>query len=218
MNKIIEKKSLADEVADRLHKQIISKEYKVGDKLPTEPQLMKTYGVGRSTIREAIKIISNLGFLNVQQGVGTFVKSKTANEPISQRLKRADIHELDEVRQILEMKIAEKAASKRTKDDIAKINKCLLEREMAGKNGLLEECIEADINFHIAIAEASHNTILSDLYKMVAIHLKEGFTHIYRDTSCFVKSQPSHEQLLRYIVAQDKKKAFNTALKITIQD
>lgn len=215
---IIQKKSLASEVAERLQKQITTGAFKVGDKLPTEPQLMKTYGVGRSTIREAIKIISNLGFMDVQQGVGTFVKSKTGHEPISQRMKRADIHELDEVRKILELKIAEKAAMMRNRQDISKINKFLSERGRTSKEGLLAACIEADVNFHISIAEASHNTILADLYKIAATHLTKGFKNLYTDTVPFAKSQAFHEQLAQAIIAKDYKKAHAIALKIIEQD
>lgn len=214
MSDLIPKKSLADAVAERLQKQITAGTYKIGDKLPTEPQLMTTYGVGRSTIREAIKITSNLGFLSVQQGIGTFVKSRTGNEPISHRLERANIQELDEVRQILEIKIAEIAALNRTKDDIARINKFLARRDKASKLGLLEECIDADIEFHVAVAEASHNSILSELYQLVARHLEQGFTSQYHDTSNFLRSHSLHDQLAKHIAAKDPKKAYATALKI----
>ena len=70
MNTIIQKKSLADEVAAKLQEQISLGHYKANDKLPIEPELMKNFGVGRSTIREAIKILANSGLLRVQQGVG----------------------------------------------------------------------------------------------------------------------------------------------------
>jgi len=218
VNTVIQKKSLADEVAERLRKQIISGRYEVGGKLPTEPQLMKKYDVGRSSVREAIKILSNLGFLNVQQGVGTFVISQTANEPISQRLKRADMREIDEVRRILEIKIAEKAALTRNEEDIAKIEKYLSERARTAREGLLEDCIEADVNFHISIAEATHNEILADLYRSVATHISKGFKHIYDDTDSFVKTQKLHEQLGKYIIAQDAPKALNMVLNILNHD
>ena len=111
MNTVIQKRSLADEVAAGLQQQISAGVYKVGDKLPTEPNLMKAFGVGRSSIREAIKILVNSGLLSVQQGVGTFVENQIADrEPLGTRLKRADYGELDEVRKLLEIKIAQKAA------------------------------------------------------------------------------------------------------------
>lgn len=215
MKTIIQRKSLADEVASKLQKQILGGHYKLHEKLPIESELMKTFGVGRSTIREAIKLLANSGLLRVQQGIGTFVENTSIHtEPIEQRFKRADYRELDEVRQLLEMKIAEKAAINRTKRDIDQIRLYLAARKRAAESGLLEDCIDADVNFHISIAEASQNEILTDLYKTVSIHLKNWFQNIYVDTSVFLHTQQFHEQLLRDIIANNPKKAWNTAAKI----
>lgn len=208
---VIRKKSLAEELVGRLQKQITEGKFAVGEKLPNESELMSIFGVGRSTVREAVKILVNRGFLKVQQGAGTFVASLTAsNEPMEQRLRRADIHELDEVRKILEAAIVGKAAERRTEQDLAKIEKYLSERGNAARAGLLEKCIEADVNFHTAIAEATHNEILCELYRLAAVHLQKGFKHLYDDTACLLASQPSHEQLFRHIIARDIQNAWNT--------
>jgi DNA-binding FadR family transcriptional regulator len=215
MEGFIHKKSLADEVASRLRERISLGHYKVNEKLPIESELMKSFGVGRSTIREAIKTLANSGLLRVQQGLGTFVEQATGSrEPMDQRLKRADIRDLDEVRQLLEMKIAEKAAVNRSESDIDAIAGHLADRKKAAGAGLLEECVNADIRFHVAIAEASKNEILADLYKSVSIHLKKWFMHLYPDTHIFEQTYHSHEQLLKSIVAGDPKKAWSSAARI----
>ncbi|KQO20559.1 GntR family transcriptional regulator [Flavobacterium sp. Leaf82] len=212
---LINKKSLAEEVASKLQEQISLGHYKINEKLPIEAELMKSFGVGRSSIREAMKLLSNLGLLRIQQGVGTFVQEvRTTREPMDQRLMRASVQDLDEVRQLLELKIAEKAATNRTEDDIVAMKKHLQNRMVAAERGLLEECVEADIQFHIAIAEASKNEILADLYKSASIHLKKGFLHLYPDTKIFQDTYAIHEQLLKSIIAQDSKKAWNTVAKI----
>ena len=95
INTTIQKKSLTEEVSSLIREQINDGKLTKGEKLPTEPELMKLFGVGRSTVREAIKMLVNMGYLSVQQGRGTFVESVTeTNEPFHQRLKRADIQEL----------------------------------------------------------------------------------------------------------------------------
>jgi DNA-binding FadR family transcriptional regulator len=211
----ISKKSLADEVASRLQQQISLGVYKPNEKLPVEPELMKIFGVGRSTIREAVKNLTNSGLLRVQQGVGTFVEEITdSREPLGQRLKRANFDDLDEVRQLLEMKIAEKAARNRLETDLADMKRCLTARKNAAKEGSVAECIDADIQFHTAIAEACKNPILVDIYKAASVHLKKWFLHLYKDTSVFVQSQRLHEQLFESIVAADAKKAWHYAAKI----
>ena len=215
MNTLIQRKSLADEVASQLEALITKDKFKVGDKLPTEPELMKTFGVGRSSIREAIKILTNRGLLSVQQGVGTFVENQVPiGEPLGQRLKRADIRDLDEVRKLLEVKIAEKAAENYTGADIERMNIFLQERKIAGAAGDLASCVKADIGFHIAIAEASKNEILLDLYKAAATHMATWFLKINEDTRSFTETQDLHEQLLQHIVRREAKEAWNTAIAI----
>ncbi len=215
MKVYINKKSLAEEVASKLQEQISLGHYKVNEKLPIEPELMKSFGVGRSSIREGIKLLSNSGLLRVQQGVGTFVEQVTGSrEPMDQRLKRANMQDLDEVRRLLEMKIAEKAAVNRTQKDIDTIKIHLENRRVTANNGLLEACIEADIQFHVAIAEAAKNEILADLYRTASVHLKNWFLEIHADTKVFVDTYHLHEQLLKSIIAGDAKKAWATAAKI----
>jgi DNA-binding FadR family transcriptional regulator len=212
---LITKRSLAEEIADKLKEQITAGYYKISEKLPTEPELMKSFGVGRSTIREATKSLVQTGLLRIQQGAGTFVEQTTiTTEPLDYRLKRADFQELDEVRQLIEMKIAEKAATTRSEKDIIAIRKHLADRKQAGLDNLIEACIEADIQFHTAIAEAAKSEILFDLYKSIAIHLKKWFLQIYPDTQIFIDTQQLHEQLLNSIIACDSRQAWNTAAKI----
>jgi DNA-binding FadR family transcriptional regulator len=78
----------------------------------------------------------------------------------------------------------------------------------------LKECIDADIRFHTAIAVASKNEILADLYKTFSIQLRNVFLTIHKDTTDFKITQNLHEQLLKSIEAKDAKKAWNTAAKI----
>ena len=203
----VEKKTLADEVSEQIQKRIALGEMSVGSKLPTEKELSDMYGVGRSTIREAVSVLSNIGLLRVMQGKGTFVVSQYAtNEPIAQRLKRAQSCDLDEIRQILEMKIAEKAARKRTKADIA--NK---EIAKANKTGDLEKSIDADIKFHTAIAQASHNEILLEFYELASAHLRKWYAQIYKSSKIFESAYGLHENLVRQIADGNERGAWKVA-------
>ena len=78
VNETIRKKSLAEEVAELIKRQIDEGKLKENEKLPVESELAKLFGVGRSSIREAVRILSSMGLLNVQQGRGTFVAKKVA--------------------------------------------------------------------------------------------------------------------------------------------
>jgi DNA-binding FadR family transcriptional regulator len=124
------------------------------------------------------------------------------------------VKDLDEVRQLLEVKIAEKAALNRTDDDIIAMKQHLADRKKTADEGFLEDCVEADIQFHIAIAQASKNEILADLYRSASIHLKKEFLSLYQDTTIFQQTYAIHEQLLKSIIAKDPKKALKTVSKI----
>jgi DNA-binding FadR family transcriptional regulator len=216
MTTLIKRNSLADEVAQRLQDQISRGTYKVAEKLPTEPALMQEFGVGRSTIREAVRILSNGGVLRVQQGLGTFVAENTGiEEPLPQRLNRAPFEDLNEVRQLLELKIAQKAALNRSDTDIVKMDECLKRRKETAMGDDIAACIQADIDFHTSIAEASGNSILSDLYKTVATHLKKRFSEIFTNTDTFKSTQQLHKNLLNSIIAKDGQKAWQCVQRIT---
>ena len=208
---IIQKKSLADMIAETLKQQITEGTYRAGDKLPTEPELMKTFGVGRSSVREAVKLLVNMGVVRVQQGSGTFVAVPSNNDDVNIKMSTADRKELDEVRKILDIAIVEKAVARRTEKDIERMRASLEKRKVNAEKDLLEECIEADLNFHIAIADAAHNRILADIYRSAATHLLSEFNRIYDGTDCFINSQTSHEKLLKHIIAGDLKNARKTA-------
>jgi DNA-binding FadR family transcriptional regulator len=208
--------NLSAEVASRLQTQIEEAKYAVGEKLPSEPALMQEFGVGRSSVREAIRLLVNSRLVRVQQGLGTFVLTRhLSTEPLAQRLLREKAQNLTEVRQLLETKIVEKAAQCRTDQDIVTMRKLLDERNMAVRSQLPQEAIEADIRFHASVADAGKNPILTELYKTFLEHqLKQAFTETFRDTSSLENTIPLHEALLHSIVAQDPKQAVVHTKKI----
>ena len=155
-----------------------------------------------------------MGVVQVRQGSGTFVAEASDAKGGNINMNIADRTELDEVRKILDIAIVEKAVARRTEKDIERMQSSLEARKVNAKNGLLKECIEADLNFHIAIADATHNRILADIYRSASLHLLSEFNRIYDGTDCFINSQSSHEKLSRYIIAGDLKNARKMATQI----
>lgn len=214
----IQRKTLAQEVADRLIEGISNDEYAIGEKLPIESELMKIYGVGRSSIREAIKFLSIQGILNVQQGVGTFVVSKYAHESLESQMNKAQIEEVQEVRSFLDSKIAAKAAINRTEEDLKTIKKYLDLRNQFAEENLATECYQADINFHLAIAESCGNNLLKEIYKVATKHIMSSFeTRHHNNTESFKISQKIHTDLFNAIENGDAEKASVIAQKIVDQ-
>ncbi|WP_037496464.1 FadR/GntR family transcriptional regulator [Sphingobacterium deserti] len=200
---MIKRTSLAEEVSEQIKTKIKSGEYALSSRLPTEPELMQSFGVGRSSVREAIRMLSNLGYLDVQQGVGTFVTDSDGNESLGEAFQKAPLADLMEVRQLLEIRIAEKAAEHRTAKDLKRIAEALRKRKEEADAGALVACIEADIAFHQAIANACGNPILTELYSTSSKHVSIAFKQIYANTAVFISTQVSHEQLFLAIEKRD---------------
>jgi len=218
MDIIVKRSGVCDEVVSKLQQQIEAGKLKKGDKLPSEPALMQQFGVGRSSIREAIRILSNTGLVRVKQGLGTFVEMQNGTPvPWYKRLESSTSQDLNEVRQLLELKIAEKAAINRTQKDITILTKLLKKRYAAAQKNLAEECISADIQFHIAIADAAKNDILADLYKNIAAQIKKSFNQAYTNTDMFLVKHSLHQDLLQSIIDKDPKKARDCVACITGQ-
>lgn len=201
MTKVIIRKSLSEEVAAGLLEQIQEEIYKLDQKLPNEPELMKIFGVGRSTLREALRILENSGIISVRHGVGAFVTSKSSSEPLSKQLMAAPEIDVKEVRELLEVKIVEKAALNRTEADIKTISKFLTKRNKAADNNNFNEWLEADLNFHIAIATASKNVVLINLYKTFAEQqLKKSISATVAEPAVMNRFTGVHNNLLESII------------------
>lgn len=171
---------LFEQVSVKIRNDIKAGKFKTGEKIPPEPSLMELYGVGRSTIREAVKSLTLSGILTVKQGFGTLVNA-VPTEPIEQRLRRSDFEEINQVRSVLEQEIVLLASRNRTESDLEVIATALETRKQAIERESRLDCANADIEFHLAIARASGNRVLADLY--------ESFTVIIRDF--FAKRAPS---------------------------
>jgi DNA-binding FadR family transcriptional regulator len=214
--KTIQKRSLADEVADQIQTQIEKGKMKRGEKLPIEPELMQMFGVGRSTIREAVKMLVNRGLLDVQQGRGTFVANTLGPAvPWEQRLEQAKIKDFREVRNILESSIVMLAAERRTDEDLKTMRLMLDERKAAAEENRLDDCLEADARFHLAVASATHNELISTLYKTLAASWPRFFGPLYDDTSRMRDSQQKHEDLYEAIENGNKEET-RTAMDVLL--
>jgi DNA-binding FadR family transcriptional regulator len=206
---------LSEKVANRIRQDIAGHKYKAGEKIPAEPELMKLYGVGRSTVREAIKSLAMTGILKVQQGSGTFVNPATQDKTIDQRLRHADFDEINAVRKLLEDELVRLAVKNHTEKDMKEMKRCLENRRLAILAEQRDECVDADIAFHMAIARASLNQVLADLYQSFTSVIREFFSkRETRGISHFAMSHHLHGQLLEAIKSKKEKLAQQLLNKI----
>ncbi|MCJ8209214.1 FadR family transcriptional regulator [Mucilaginibacter sp. RS28] len=206
------KEKLSEKVVRQIREEITAGNFKVNEKIPSEPELMERYSVGRSTIREAIKSLADSGILRVQQGAGTFVNAFSALESIDQRLKRADFEHINAVRKLLENEIVTLAAEHQSEQHLKEIEDYLLQRKQAILNEQRQACIDADIAFHLAIAHASLNPVLADLYQSFTVIIRDFFSkREAQGIAHFAMSHYLHEALYNAI----KNKNVEQARQIT---
>jgi DNA-binding FadR family transcriptional regulator len=202
------KEKLGDRIVNQIRADITKGTYKINEKIPAEPELMKLYGVGRSTIREAIKTLATSGILKVQQGFGTIVNSAVSEQTIDQRLRNADFDEINAVRKLLETEIVKLAVENHSVSHIDEVERCLENRRLAILSEQHNTCIEADIAFHMAIARASLNTVLADLYQSFTLTIRDFFSkREVKGVSHFAMSHHLHEALYKAIRSQKIKQA-----------
>lgn len=206
--KAVQQRKLADQVTQQLQEKISLGELRPGDKIPTEPELMALFAVGRSTIREAIRVLLKAGLLEVRQGDGTYVINRiTDSEPLDHRLRRATILEVYEVRRILELEIAKLAAERRSDDDLALMRTSLSKRREARRVNDLRGYVDSDLAFHLAIAAASKNSVLTDLYLSFSNALRDALDKLVADQELDKNQITIHEQMLDAIERKDAKAA-----------
>lgn len=178
----LDNRLLGNQIEDELMKYILKEPIEIGQKIPNEFELAEMFGVGRSTVREAVKGLVSKGVLEVRRGSGTFVISTNSveNDPLGlsrQKDKYKLALELFEVRLMLEPEIAANAAKNATEEDLAQLKQLCDETEkmyLSGKNH-----IPKDIDFHTCIAMCSKNEVVEILIPIIntAVMTFANLTH-----------------------------------------
>jgi len=181
--KPIESKSLAEAVAEQLMAMIANGQLKPGDRLPIEQELMDGFGVGRSTLREAVKSLVVAGLLETRRSSGTFVRESYIDY-LGQRMNWGIVFTKQELRHIIEIRCAleEQAAALAAEGASDKqVEKLVHLVDVISEEGINpERAVENDIAFHIALAEASNNPLLLNLFlnlrQVLHGYIKSGYT------------------------------------------
>ena len=169
----IDNTSVVQQVIDRLTYAMIYKELRPGDKLPTEMELAASFGVGRNSIREAIKILVSFGVLDIRRPEGTFVASGFSDKMINPLLygiildQSDSIDSLKELREWVDFGILELAMEKAKAEDVFQLEEKLNKLAAEINVGNVEKIFIADDEFHEAISTAAHNSLLGQIARLV---------------------------------------------------
>lgn len=198
---------LVDQVIEQLRTSVSSGEWPVGRRIPNETVLVESLGVGRNTVREAVRALAHAGILDVRQGDGTYVRATSEVSGALRRLCGAELRDVLQVRRGLEVEGARLAAANRTDADVAALRALLARRDECLRDGRTDDFARADVEFHLAVVASSHNAMLTELYRglLEAVAASVATTH----------EKPveivDHGLLLDHIAAGDVEAAARTA-------
>ncbi len=204
---------LAQQVIDQLRSQIETGKLRTGDQLPTEPQLEATFGVSRTVVREAIADLRAAGLVKPIQGKGVFVADLAERPGLS--LTPVEIKSIPETLELLEFRMAAEgeaaaiAAYRRTAEQEAAI--AAANRKMATLIELGQPTVEADYEFHMAIAAATNNRFYVDVLRHFGARTipRRQFPNLpeANDPVYLAKVHAEHGEILAAIAEQDPERA-----------
>ncbi len=187
---------LVEQVIAEVTTQLQAGEWVVGQRLPSESQLAAELGVGRSTVREAVRALISNGLLESRQGAGTFVRAREPRSgDLSARLRRAGVLEVYEARHGLELVAGRLAAVRRTDRDLSLLETALARRRRARSAGRVQAFVDADLDFHRGVVAAAHNPVLVDLFDAFLDVLRGALLDLAGDPVLRQDTHPEHAAL-----------------------
>lgn len=220
-------KGLQRIVVEDLGRQIISGLLRPGDSLPTEPELGNQFGVSRTSVREAMRILSTKGLIEIRQKIGTRVSDKENWNVFDSDILRWHhesghghdvMRDLIEMRQILEPEAAKLAAARASIDDHQNLQLAL--RQMLEEINSPDGYARADLDFHLSIYRASKNSLLWQFGTVVADFLKRVFMmqqQTVRENQDLLQDIELHEAVYEQISKGDGQGAEQTMLKLVLE-
>ncbi len=212
MDSKIRQNTIVEQVMERIKGLIASGQYQVGDKLPTESELGQMFGIGRSSVREAIKIFNYLGILESRTARGTYVCSRS--QISSEALSWAVLLGSNEMRELLETRAAIELwsviqltghysrESARYEPYIVQLEQTITDMRDATRQLDFSKTIELDFQFHDVIISSSENSLFISIYHTLRAFMLASSQKIHQDKRMLAVLPDLHDQLLQAILSK----------------
>ncbi|QCQ93501.1 FadR/GntR family transcriptional regulator [Rhodococcus sp. SGAir0479] len=185
-----------------LRQRIETGSWAVGQRLPSEAELAAELGVGRSSVREAVRLLARDGLLDVRHGVGTFVAEPPDGPGFDQLLRRARVLEVLEVRRALETEAARLAADRADREGVAALRRQVAERH-ARQVGGADAFVTADLDFHRSVVVLAGNAVLTALFDSVRPVLHAALVDMVDSEPQLPDTGAAHDALVAALAAGD---------------
>ena len=186
-------------------------QYCVGDKLPNEAELAKTIGVGRSSLREGMRILAAYGVVEIRQGEGSFVIDKTAEQffEFLGYMPNANFKSFIDLRRVIETGNIVNVYDKLSTKDLDELQ--VLVNKLSFENGL-ETCVQADREFHRRLLSYTGNPLMIQIDKLIYRMRSELLYKIMCDKSVVHDARSLHQQILDALRKRDQVECMNLVL------
>jgi GntR family transcriptional repressor for pyruvate dehydrogenase complex len=211
---------ISDAVAVELEKRILEGSLKSGDRLPSEREFAVELGVSRPSLREAIQKLVSKGLLDSRHGGGTFVTNRLDAQFVDPWHELLSGHpmlhnDLLEFRQMLEGQAAYFAAERATDIDIQRLDGLYATLDSVYVSDDVSACIDADVAFHQAIADAAHNVLIGhmtgSLMKLIHGHVANNLAHLHERPLRWDQLRSQHHAIWQAIRNHDPEAAARAA-------
>lgn len=191
---------------EELISYVVHGTWKAGDRIPPERELCQQLGIARTSLREALKAMELIGMLDSRVGDGTFVcdRSEFLSRPLLWAFTGTDhveLRDIMEARLFLEQDLAGLAAERASDSDIEEIGKTLTDMRNCIAKG--ESPIEADMQFHLAVARAAHNEVMRNAVQLLRNLLRQWLLLKLLIPQVPAKVLQQHDAVFRAIKARD---------------
>lgn len=207
--KPVNNKSVSQEILEQIKDHIISGEWGPGTKIPGELELVELFGASRISVRGAISQLVGMGILSIRRGEGTFVSEVYPKDYFNALLpvlmiNRVDLMEILEFREMMESESARAAARRSESSDIDRMKKII--ESMHKVEGDYTKFAIEDVNFHTALALATHNSVVIKVNAIIHDMLKNAMEEIVTITG-FQGGLYYHKKILEAIIEKNEEAA-----------
>lgn len=198
--------TLTGDICSKLVSHLVRGDWREGDRIPPERELCQLLGVGRASLREALKALEIMGMIETRLGDGTFVcgRSEFLSRPLLWAITGSsenEVHELVEARKLMEVETAGLAAERATPEDLKSIGIYFDQMEAAlDSPGVF---LEADLNFHLAIGHSAHNRILLNALHLIRNLMREWIGHALQVSGVAGEALEQHKAIFLTIAKRN---------------
>lgn len=215
------KETAVDAVVNRFKELILQKKLRPGDLIPSEGVLAESMGVSRGSLREAMKILSVLGVVDIRRGDGTYVSIGNGGaglDPLLLRLMMSDydLEQWMEFREMIEFDVARTALRHRNPEGLAAVRQAFAAMEQAAAGGDAAHSAQMDLAFHQALGQATGNALIEQLYAYVLRFFELSIVQTYAQPDNPAMALQYHKDILDALEAGEESRLLQ-AVKNSIQ-